>query len=272
MKQAFSEYGIWCLGDGRPSRRTDRLVEEDQVQIVAKGNHSEVLMATPGMERELAAGFCVTMGWADPALPACKVKWHSDTKEVSLDIAPPMQKAAAVKATSGGTLSSCRAEKAQKGHFMEARIFMSLTDAMSQNQVLFRQTGATHAAGLFDIRGELLVLAEDAGRHNALDKAVGSLWLENRLNAAKAAAFSGRMSLEMVLKSARAGLVFIVGVSAPTAAAVRAAHDLGLTLAGFARKGRMNLYTHAENLLSQNRPFIELNQHISANMGEAERG
>ncbi|KIX16042.1 formate dehydrogenase accessory sulfurtransferase FdhD [Dethiosulfatarculus sandiegensis] len=257
MKKAFSAFRIWRLGDHGPQQVTDRLVEEEPVNLIADGIKAEVLMATPGLERELAAGFCLTMGWLDSSSPACEVKWRADAREAIVHRAKPGKSTVAVKATGGGPLGPRQAVKAESGRLMEVETFTRLTEAMSQTQPLFEATGATHAVGLFDLKGELLVVAEDAGRHNALDKAVGSLWLENRLYAAKAAAFSGRMSLEMVLKSARAGLVFLAGVSAPTAAAVRAANDLGLTLGGFARKGKMNIYTHAENLLYQAKPFVK---------------
>jgi FdhD protein len=126
---------------------------------------------------------------------------------------------------------------------MDSNCAIALPRAMLGRQELFRKTGASHAAALFDEAGELLTLAEDVGRHNAFDKAIGQLWLDGRLRQAYAVALSGRASMEMVRKATRANLALMVGVSAPTAQAVAEACRAHITLLGFARGDAATLYT-----------------------------
>jgi FdhD protein len=111
-------------------------------------------------------------------------------------------------------------------------------------QELFDATGAVHAAAAFAATGETLVLREDIGRHNAVDKVVGRLLFDDRLPANDLGLYvSGRASFEIVQKAWAAGFAAIVAVSAPSSLAVETARAAGLTLAGFARDGRMNVYS-----------------------------
>jgi FdhD protein len=123
--------------------------------------------------------------------------------------------------------------------------------ALEERQALFRATGGTHAAALFDQEGGLLIAAEDLGRHNALDKAIGHCLLARQAMRGCGAMLSGRLSLEMVVKAARAGIELIAAVSAPSALAVEAAEQLGITLCGFVRCGRATIYSHGHRLLTQ---------------------
>ncbi len=113
----------------------------------------------------------------------------------------------------------------------------------------FARTGGLHATGLFDASGELLCVREDVGRHNAMDKVLGWALMSARLPLAEALlCVSGRLSFELVQKAAVAGCPILVGVGAPTSLAVELAADRGVTLCGFARRGRVNVYTHAERV------------------------
>jgi FdhD protein len=123
-------------------------------------------------------------------------------------------------------------------------LLASLPDRALAEQSLFERTGAAHAAAAFDRDGELVVLREDIGRHNAVDKVVGHLLLDGRLPANDLALYaSGRASFEIVQKAWAAGFTAVVAVSAPSALAVSAAARAGLTLCGFARGDAMNVYT-----------------------------
>ena len=122
-------------------------------------------------------------------------------------------------------------------------------EAMRQRQSLFRRTGGTHAAALFDRRGALVSFAEDIGRHNALDKAIGACLLEGRSPAGCGAALSGRVSLELVAKCARAGLELIAAVSAPTSLALDAARRASITLCAFVRGERATVYCHPQRVV-----------------------
>ena len=125
-------------------------------------------------------------------------------------------------------------------------LLAGLPDRLREAQAAFAVTGGLHATGLFNSDGELLCLREDVGRHNAMDKVIGWAFLEHRLPLADAIlCVSGRLSFELVQKAAVAGCPILVAVGAPSSLAVDLARDRGLTLCGFARDGRLNVYTEA---------------------------
>lgn len=116
-------------------------------------------------------------------------------------------------------------------------------------QELFRTTGGVHAAALFDTSGSVLALAEDVGRHNAVDKVLGRCWLDGPWNPAECILFvSGRAGYELVQKAARAGVPMLVAVGAPTSLSVELAERVGLSLIGFARENRFTVYTGRERI------------------------
>ena len=115
-------------------------------------------------------------------------------------------------------------------------------------QQIFPKTGGTHAAGLFNRDGQIIHFAEDVGRHNALDKAVGKCLLESQTPADYGLMFSGRVSAEILVKCARAGLELIAAVSAPTSMALELAESLNITVIGFLRDKRMTAFTHSRRI------------------------
>jgi FdhD protein len=118
-------------------------------------------------------------------------------------------------------------------------------------QEVFRVTGGSHAAGIFDERGEIFSVAEDIGRHSALDKAIGKCILSERSTAGCGVVLSGRVSLEMVTKAAKAGIEVIAAVSAPSSYAIEAAEKWNITLCGFVRGQRLNIYTHPHRVATK---------------------
>ena len=122
---------------------------------------------------------------------------------------------------------------------------MGLPDALRTEQVVFEATGGVHAAACFSVDGELLVLREDIGRHNALDKVIGWAGLARRVPLSDVILLvSGRISFEIVQKAALAGIPVIGAVSAPSSLAVQTAERLGITVVGFLRGERFNVYSH----------------------------
>jgi FdhD protein len=132
---------------------------------------------------------------------------------------------------------------------LDAAVISRLPSTLRDGQAVFAETGGLHAAGLFDVTGRLLALREDVGRHNAVDKLVGAALSAGWLPATEAIlAVSGRVAYEIVQKAAAAGVAGLVAVGAPSSLAVEAARAIGLTLVGFARDGRFNVYAGHDRL------------------------
>lgn len=135
---------------------------------------------------------------------------------------------------------------------IDSRVLPAVRHAVRAKQVLFDACGGTHAAAVFDAGGELLAFAEDTGRHNALDKAVGKCLLDGIPTAGRGVMLSGRVSVEMVGKCARAGFELITAISAPTSLAVDVAATCGITLCAFVRETRATIFTHAGRVTGRN--------------------
>jgi FdhD protein len=135
------------------------------------------------------------------------------------------------------------------GWSVPASVIVSLPPTLRQAQRVFDATGGLHAAGLFDLEGRLLLMAEDVGRHNAVDKITGRMLLEGRLPLSSAMMqVSGRTSFELVQKALLAGIPLIAAVSAPSSLAIDLARESGITLCGFVRGDSFNVYAHAHRV------------------------
>ena len=229
----------------------DRLAVEEPLEIRINGEPVAVTMRTPGHDEELALGFCLTEGLGPVAarLPA-------DLAANTVEVDAPGFDAAAV-ARSFYTSSSCgvcgkgaleavavEAPRVESRLEVPLRVVTALPDALRSAQAAFEATGGLHATGLFTPSGELLCSREDVGRHNAMDKVLGWAFGEGRLPLAQSIlCVSGRLSFELVQKAAVAGCPVLVAVGAPSSLAVELATDRGVTLCGFVRDGRANVYT-----------------------------
>jgi len=247
----------WQAGTAR--RRPDELIVEEPLEIRLDGHLVTTTMRTPGHDFELAAGFCLTEGLlAGAPVLACRYcgtgpAAGSDFNVVSVETGgrAAVPEARLTTATSScGICGSTRLDElaTRLGPLpvtepFPGEVLASLPERMRAHQQLFDVTGAVHAAGASTRDGSVLVVREDIGRHNAVDKVVGRLLFDGRLPVTGAAlAVSGRASFEIVHKAWAAGFAAVVAVSAPSSLAVRTASRAGMVLAGFARDGRLNVY------------------------------
>jgi FdhD protein len=247
--------------DGEVRRVEDCLVAEEPLEIRSNGKPVSVTMRTPGNDLELAAGFLFTEGILASAdqignLPSSLsgrnlVDFHLLNSEWE----PAESQRNFFAASSCGVCGKAsidairrRGLPAPNPEFrFPAELLCDLPHMLRCKQEIFGRTGALHAAGLFSASGELLVLREDVGRHNAVDKVVGWALIENKLPLSNCILMvSGRGGFEIVQKGLAAGIPAIASVSAPSSLAVRLARESGLTLVGFLRGRRFILYSGAE--------------------------
>ena len=234
---------------------SDEVAVEEPLEIRVDGDPLAVTMRTPGNDEELALGFLYGEGLiTEPRRAGLTEDFAVNTVEVEGPLARD------VAARSFYTTSSCgvcgkgaleevaiHAPVLPPGPAIDRALLADLPERLRQPG--FARTGGLHATGLFTPAGELLHVREDVGRHNAMDKVIGRALLEGRLPLhGLVLCVSGRLSFELVQKAAVAGAPILVGVGAPTSLAVSLAADRGMTLAGFARRGRLNVYTAPERV------------------------
>jgi FdhD protein len=264
---------VRALANGAAHERADRLVTEEPMEIRAAGPGQEpvsvaVTMRTPGADFELAAGFLFTEGLIGGRGDVTGVSYCQDLDPgeqhynvVTVDLARAFDPASVHRnffATSScgicgkATLEHVEVACARvaPGPTVTADAIAAMPDALRAAQRVFDQTGGLHAAGLFAPGGALLSLREDVGRHNAVDKLIGEALLAGYLPLSGRVLFvSGRSSFEIVQKAGVAGIPVVASVSAPSSLAVEAGERLGMTVVGFVRDGRCNVYTHPERIL-----------------------
>ncbi|MGD9737590.1 MAG: formate dehydrogenase accessory sulfurtransferase FdhD [Solirubrobacterales bacterium] len=235
----------------------DAVAVEEPLEIRVDGEPLSVTMRTPGHDEELALGFLYGEGLIAEARP---VGLTADFAANAIEVHGPLlrdpgQRRFYTTSSCGvcgkGALEEVAAVAGPPlaaGPTVERQLLSALPDRLVQPT--FERTGGLHATGVFDPAGELLWSREDVGRHNAMDKAIGRALLDGALPLAeRLLCVSGRLSFELVQKAAVAGAPILVGVGAPSSLAVDLAADRGMTLAGFARRGRVNVYTGAERVI-----------------------
>jgi FdhD protein len=257
-------------GDAR-SERADALATEEPLEIRAQGPGQQaqrvaVTMRTPGGDFELAAGFLFTEGLV-AAHEVRRVAYCDDLDDeeqrynvVTVTLERPFD--AERLSRNFYATSSCgvcgkaslddiavRCAVVPLGFTVPADVLVGLPDRLREAQRVFDRTGGLHAAGLFDRSGEPVTVREDVGRHNAVDKVIGEQLLAGRVPLADhVLQVSGRASFEIVQKAAVAGIPVVSAVSAPSSLAVDAGERLGVTVVGFVRDGRCNVYSHADRV------------------------
>jgi FdhD protein len=229
----------------------DVVAVEEPLEIRINGVPVAVTMRTPGHDEELALGFALSEG-----LRPERARVPDDLAANTVELDAPGFDSARL-ARSFYTSSSCgvcgkgaleavavEAPRIGSGLTISAKVVAALPDQLRAAQPAFEATGGIHATGLFDEHGTLLCLREDVGRHNALDKVIGWAFREGLLPLDRSIlCVSGRLSFELVQKAAVAGCPLLVAVGAPSSLAIELARDRGVTLCGFVRGGRLNLYS-----------------------------
>ncbi len=225
-----------------------------------------VLMRTPGDDLDLIRGWLFTERVIQSAANITSIDWQTDetsgdvptlarvTLGNGIDIDRVVAHRTFTPTSACGMCGRLEVERVatapRSGRGATARwsvVFITALPAtLRAGQRVFDETGGLHAAGLFDDRGELLAVREDVGRHNAVDKLIGASL--GRLEQSRILVVSGRVAFEIIQKAVVAGLEAVVAVGAPTDLAVEAARTAGLTLVGFARDGRFNVYTGADRI------------------------
>ena len=258
--------------EGAALERPDVLAAEEPMEIRVQGPGQDpvsvaVTMRTPGGDFELAAGFLYTEGIVEGGDDVRRVSYCEDLAPdeqhynvVTVELARPFDAdlvrrnffassscGVCGKATLDDVEVHCR--PIAPGPLVDPAAILTMPDRLREAQRVFERTGGLHAAGLFSPGGRLLAVREDVGRHNAVDKIVGASLLAGDLPLAeRVLQVSGRIGFEIVQKAARAGIPVITAVGAPSSLAVDAAERLGVTLVGFVRDERFNVYSRRERI------------------------
>jgi FdhD protein len=255
---------------GAASRTLDDwVVVEEPLEIRVGGDPLAVIMRTPGHDLELAAGFAVTEGLARSIAEIGTIR-HCEPAEgeepggtnvVEIGLVPGttfdrerLRRSLMASAACGlcGKASiealATQARPIPPGMRVDRAVLSSLPDRLGGAQSAFRRTGALHAAGLFDADGSLLVVREDVGRHNAVDKAIGRALMDGTPLSRAILLVSGRTSFEILQKSAVAGIPVVCAISGPTTLAIETAAAFNITLVNFLRDGGMNVASCPERL------------------------
>ena len=239
-------------------RERDSVAVEEPLEIRVNGSAVAVTMRTPGHDEELALGFLLSEG-VNPQHAAPPGNLAANTIEVEAEVFDPagLERHFYTSSSCGvcgkGALEAVAVEAPKVASELRApaALLSELPERLRDRQPAFAETGGLHATGLFDRAGDLLCLREDVGRHNAMDKVIGWAFGEQRLPLADAIlCVSGRLSFELVQKAAVAGCPILVAVGAPSSLAVELARDRRVTLCGFVRGGRVNVYSEEWRVIS----------------------
>lgn len=244
----------------------DVTAREEPLEIRVEGRSVAVVMRTPGHDEELAAGFLVTEGVVQRARDILEISQCPSVGNIHGNVVDVLLGGAVVdwesltrhvfSASSCGICGKTSIDSVfQRFPAVKAEwrvppaLIASLPDKLRAAQEAFSQTGGLHASGLFDLNGNLLVLREDVGRHNALDKIIGHALQQDLLPLDQHILLvSGRVSFEIIQKALAAGIALVAAISAPSSLAVEFAQEAGQTLIGFLRGEMMNVYTHPQRV------------------------
>ncbi|QIK71132.1 formate dehydrogenase accessory sulfurtransferase FdhD [Propioniciclava coleopterorum] len=261
---------VTVVGDA-PPRAADSVAVEEPLELRSGGRVLTLTMRTPGHDLELAHGWLHAEGYIAERSDVLTARFaRSEPEDATLatpgynvlevtlaGTLPPPRSVTVTSSACGACGSASLDALVRQGRFdvaadatqLDARVLVGLPAALREHQHGFAGSGGLHAAGLFTATGRPLVVREDVGRHNAVDKVIGWALLQESLPLhGVVLQVSGRASFELVQKAVRAGLPVLSAVSAPSSLAVDLAERAGMTLAGFVREGRATLYTRPDRV------------------------
>ncbi len=249
------------------SRIEDTVVVEEPLEIRVNNSSLGVTMRTPGDDFDLAFGLLWTEGLIHSAQDVGTIAYCPDEHDPGLkNVLNATLVDKEVRITSNRTAwasSSCglcgkstidairqKSRRIRSAVAIEYDTLIELPDRMRAHQVNFNRTGGIHAAGLFDMSGKLLLLREDLGRHNAVDKVLGAALRANVPIGDLVLLVSGRLGFEIAQKAAVAGVPVVASVSAPSSLAIDLAQEIGMTAVGFVRNRSVNIYSHPQRIIN----------------------
>jgi FdhD protein len=269
LRRSMNPANVTEWADGDVRTHEDYLAAEEPLEIRVGGRSLSVTMRTPGDDEELAVGFLLTEGIiqrreqiaaierADKTKgPACNTI-NIELRDCDFELGQLQRNffaASSCGICGKATIASIRnrgLRALNASVSIDPRILCEFAERLRENQQVFEQTGGLHAAALFHVVGELLVVREDIGRHNAVDKVVGWGLLNDKIPLSTCALMvSGRGGFEIVQKALAAGIPIVASVSAPSSLAVEMAREFNLTLIGFLRERRFVVYSGEGRCLS----------------------
>ena len=271
MPDSIKQHEILRLDGGDVRRVHDAIAVEEPVEIrlvhgqERKKNNLAVTMRTPGNDEELATGFLLTEGIINSISDiegfeqvdenVVQLSLSStvviQTKKLERNFYTTSSCGVCGKASIDAIKTECSLYDKAKPFVVESEVIKSLSEKLRQQQSAFDATGGIHAAALFDIKGNIISVREDVGRHNAMDKLVGASMKEGLLPLQEhIVLLSGRASFELIQKATMAGVKMVCAVGAPSSLAVETADEFGITLVGFLKNDKFNIYTGKERVTS----------------------
>ncbi|MFM9073983.1 MAG: formate dehydrogenase accessory sulfurtransferase FdhD [Bacteroidota bacterium] len=265
MEEKTAGVSITRVNNGKPEAVNDRVAIEAPLGISLEFEGStrrdvSITMRTPGHDEDLAVGFLFTEGIIHSPKDVAAVTSEKNAGDrVVVTLAPGVQPVLGTLDRNFYTTSSCgvcgkssleavalACDPVRSSITVDQQVLLTLPDRLREVQQAFGETGGLHAAGLFSAAGKLIRVREDVGRHNAVDKLIGSVMMRDQDVLPNAILMlSGRISFELVQKAAMAGIPVIAAVGAPSSLAIELAQSKGICLAGFVRGNRFNVYTFA---------------------------
>src|SRR3984885_13264940 len=253
---------------GKTNERIEALAVEEPLEIRLAGRRFTLTMRTPGHDEELAAGFLFAEGFINDASELGEIrrvrgrKGAPEPNAIDIVLNVPAEGLRARLKRNFVMSSSCgvcgktsidsilrRIAPASDSARVAPATLLGLSEKLRAGQYVFAATGGLHGAAIFSLDGTMLVIREDVGRHNAVDKAIGYALPNARVPLARhMMRVSGRLSFEIVQKAAAAGVPILAAVSAPSSLAVELAEEVGRALVGFLRDGSFNIYTRPDRI------------------------